>query len=477
MNHKNIHTDLIKKLPTEVKNLFEVFGGQIRLVGGSVRDLLLQKKVSDFDFATKFKPEEITKILKKNKIKAVPTGAKFGTITAVINGKNFEITTLRKDSETDGRHCKPEFVADYELDAARRDFTINALYLDSEGLIHDYFDGISDLKKQKVRFIGNANLRIEEDYLRILRFFRFSCKYAQDLDSQGLKACILQKENLKKLSKERVRAEILKMLGSEKKENLIAVLRVLKSKKIAEEIFVGKLDVNALERLFKIEKEFKISASLNLKIATVFLSKEFDLKNFATEICVTNLEKKYFSFLLGFGVKNLLFGAGREPLTPTLSHKGRGSDTELGLTPSPPVKEIYSELGLAPSSSVKEVYSELGLAPSPLVGEGWGEGFLATKTQLNYFLASFDKELVLDLYLLNLSKNLNQKKLSEAKKNIQFLQNFSLPKFPLNGEDVISVGFKEKDVGIAINSAKKFWAEHDFKSTKPELIKFLKNTK
>jgi poly(A) polymerase len=464
MNQKNIRTNLAKKLPAEVKNLFEVFGGEIRLVGGSVRDLLLEKKVSDFDFATKFTPEEITKILEKNKIKAVPTGVKFGTITAVLNRKNFEITTLRKDSETDGRHCKPEFVSDYKLDAARRDFTINALYLDAEGFVHDYFDGISDLKNQKVRFIGNANLRIEEDFLRVLRFFRFSCQYAEELDFVGLEACVKQKKNLKKLSKERVRAEILKMLGSDKKENLIAVLRVLKSKEIAKEIFAESLDFESLEKLFEIEKEFQISANLNLKIATVFLNEGIDLKKFATEICATNLEKKYFSFLRGGGFvsKNLLVNSEREPLTPALSHKGRGGQLEFTATPF---------------FIVKEVFFELAATPSPLVGEGWGEGYLPTKTQLNYLLAFFDKELVLDLYLLTLAKNFDPKKLPKAKKNFQFLQNFSLPKFPLNGEDVISIGFKEKAAGMAIKSAKKFWAENNFKPKKPDLIKFLQSKK
>ena len=191
MNHKNFsHPKLVNNLPQEVKTLFEIFGDDIRLVGGCVRDLLLKKPVNDFDFATKNTPQKTTEILERNKIRAVPTGVKFGTITAVINGQNFEITTLRKDNETDGRHCNPQFVDDYFFDAARRDFTINALYLDSTGLVTDYFDGNSDLKAKKVRFIGDAVKRIEEDYLRILRFFRFSCEYAVELDQKGLAACV-----------------------------------------------------------------------------------------------------------------------------------------------------------------------------------------------------------------------------------------------------------------------------------------------
>ncbi len=392
--------NLVKKFPSEVKILFDIFGAEIRLVGGSVRDLLLEKKVNDFDFATKFVPQQVIKILAKNKIKSVPTGVKFGTITAVVNGKNFEITTLRQDSETNGRHCKPKFIDDFYFDAARRDFTINALYLDSAGLVYDYFAGISDLKNKKVKFIGDAKKRIEEDFLRILRFFRFSCEYAKSFDSKGLLACVEQKENLKKLSRERIRAEILKMLLSDKKTNLIAVLKILKSKKIIAEIFCQKLEIAALERLFQIEENFKISASLNLKIAVLFLHKNFSLKNFSQEISATNLEKKYWQFLF------------------------------LNQEKKPELKQL---------------------------------------------LAFEKKELVLDFYLFALAKKFNKGKISEAKKNINFLKKFVLPKFPLIGQDVMQLGFKEKQVGRAIDLAKKDWAKSNFKNDKNTLLQNLKS--
>ena len=158
------YPNLIKNLPLEVQKIFEVFlrdkklgGDEIRLVGGCVRDMIAGLKVKDFDFATKFLPQQTMEILAQSNIHAVPTGIKFGTITAVINKQHFEITTLRKDSEHDGRHCEPEFIDDYFFDAARRDFTMNALYLDNQGVVHDYFDGILDLKANKVKFIGDAS--------------------------------------------------------------------------------------------------------------------------------------------------------------------------------------------------------------------------------------------------------------------------------------------------------------------------------
>lgn len=274
------------KFSPEIKKLFDIFGDDIRLVGGCVRDLLLKKKVNDFDFATRFLPAETTKILEENNIKAVPTGAKFGTITAVINNKNFEITTLRKDNDTDGRHCEVEFVDDFALDAARRDFTVNALYLDRAGKIFDYFEGISDLKKQKIRFIGDANERITEDYLRILRFFRFSARYARSLDLEGLKACVKNKSGLSKLSRERVRQEFLKLLASPNKDKVAKILRVLKNKKIADEIFSSSLDIKAFTRLQTTDPK--------LQLAALLLNKNFKFE----EICPTNFEKKLWQFFL-----------------------------------------------------------------------------------------------------------------------------------------------------------------------------------
>ncbi len=426
MNPKtHSHPELLKKLPPEAQTLFKVFNNEIRLVGGAVRDLLLKKEVHDFDFTTKFLPDEIVKMLQKNKIKAIPTGIKFGTVTAVVNGKNFEITTLRKDGATDGRHCEPEFVADYFLDAARRDFTINALYLDYAGLVTDYFEGISDLKNQKVKFIGDANQRIEEDFLRILRFFRFSCRYAQELDAEGLKACVKQKTNLKKLSRERVRAEILKMICGDKKENLLAILQVLKSEKIADEVFSGTLDLKALEHLFELEEKLEFAATQNLKIAALFLQKETDLKIFSHEICATNLEKKFFTY-----VQTALTGPRREG----------------GVT------------------------SPLNCHPVFTTGSSGLEIF-----DIKQLLAFDETNLVRDFYLFCLVKNFDSEKIATAKENLQFLQNFILPDFPLTGEDVLALGFVGKDAGQAIARARKFWAANDFKPTKTDLVKFLKN--
>ncbi|WP_341793380.1 MULTISPECIES: CCA tRNA nucleotidyltransferase [unclassified Rickettsia] len=190
-------------------------GGKARLIGGCVRDALLNKASYDIDIATSLLPNEVINILSKAGIKVIPTGIKFGTVTAILNKEKFEITTLRKDIDCNGRHAKVLFTDDFAEDAARRDFTINALsYCPFENKIYDYFNGLLDLKLKKVIFIGQASQRIKEDYLRILRFFRFSSYYADHIDNEGLKACENLQDGLKILSRERIKSEMDKVIIS-----------------------------------------------------------------------------------------------------------------------------------------------------------------------------------------------------------------------------------------------------------------------
>lgn len=185
-----------------------------RIVGGAVRDSALGLKPCDIDIATSIIPEDVLALLKKNNIYAVPTGIKFGTITAVFDKEHFEITTLRQDTSCDGRWANVTYTDDFKKDAERRDFTINALsYQPSEQKLYDYFDGLEHLQNKRVIFIGNAQDRICEDYLRILRFFRFSIRYANELDEQGFAACCNQKEHLLTLSPERITSEIDKIIS------------------------------------------------------------------------------------------------------------------------------------------------------------------------------------------------------------------------------------------------------------------------
>ena len=189
--------------------------GLTRYVGGAVRDDLLGLPVSDIDLATRIPPLEVIERLEKAKIKAVPTGIDHGTVTAVSDGHPFEITTLRRDVSTDGRRATVAFTDDWKEDAARRDFTINALSADPiTGELFDYFGGLDDLEHRHIRFIGDPLQRIAEDHLRILRFFRFHARFdAGEPDAAALDACAARANDLMALSRERIADELLKLLG------------------------------------------------------------------------------------------------------------------------------------------------------------------------------------------------------------------------------------------------------------------------
>lgn len=184
-----------------------------RVVGGAVRDTLLGLPVADLDLATRHRPEEVVRRLENAGIRAVPTGIAHGTITAVLSGGPVEVTTLRRDVSTDGRHATVAFSGDWYEDAARRDFTMNALYADPvTGELFDYFGGLDDLADRRVRFIGDPLRRIAEDHLRILRFFRFLARFGDSPDAEGLAACTARARDLMALSRERIADELLKLL-------------------------------------------------------------------------------------------------------------------------------------------------------------------------------------------------------------------------------------------------------------------------
>ena len=188
-------------------------GEEARVVGGAVRNTLVGDPPGDIDIATTALPREVMRRVEAAGFKAVPTGIEHGTVTVVAAGRPFEITTLREDVETFGRHAKVAFGRDWKRDAERRDFTINALSASRTGTLHDYVGGLADIAVRRVRFIGDPARRIAEDYLRILRFFRFHAAFGEGMpDPQGLAACIAARAGLERLSRERVRMELLKLL-------------------------------------------------------------------------------------------------------------------------------------------------------------------------------------------------------------------------------------------------------------------------
>ena len=198
---------------TRVLELLNADGEEARVVGGAVRNALLNIQTGDIDIATTALPEEVIRRAKAAGIKSVPTGIEHGTVTLVIDAHPFEVTTLREDTETFGRKAKVAFGRDWAGDAHRRDFTINALSVGADGIVYDYVGGLTDIAARRVRFIGDAEQRIAEDYLRVLRFFRIHAAFgAGEVDRAGYLACIGARAGLATLSAERVRMELLKLL-------------------------------------------------------------------------------------------------------------------------------------------------------------------------------------------------------------------------------------------------------------------------
>ena len=227
-------------------------GGEARFVGGCVRNALLGAAVADIDVATTILPDDVAARLSAAGITTVPTGIAHGTVTAIIDRTPFEITTLRRDVSTDGRRATVAFTTDWAEDAGRRDFTFNALYATQDGAVIDLTGGLDDLKARKVRFIGEAKQRIAEDYLRILRFFRFHAWYGQgEMDPAGLSACAEARDGIATLSGERIHDELLKLLAA---PDPVPVLRAMAATGIMGEVLPGALDIERLARLVELEE-------------------------------------------------------------------------------------------------------------------------------------------------------------------------------------------------------------------------------
>jgi tRNA nucleotidyltransferase/poly(A) polymerase len=226
-------------------------GEEARVVGGAVRNALLGEPISEFDVATTALPEEVIRRATAANFKPVPTGIEHGTITVVIASRPFEVTSLREDVETFGRHASVRFGRDWRADARRRDFTMNALSAGADGVVHDYVGGLADLEARRVRFIGDADKRIAEDYLRILRFFRFHAAYGQGLpDPAGLAACIAARAGLGQLSRERVRMELLKLLLA---RHATPALAVMAESGLLVPVLGGVPDLAGFENMAKVE--------------------------------------------------------------------------------------------------------------------------------------------------------------------------------------------------------------------------------
>lgn len=303
---------MIKKL-SKISKIYSVWvkldeaitsaGGEVRLVGGSVRDMIIGQNPKDFDFATTLTPDKVTNTCIAHGYKVIPTGIDHGTVTVIIDETPLEVTTLRKDVETDGRHAKVEFTDDWEEDAARRDFTINAMFMSLDGTLHDYYGGEYDLIKGIVRFVGNPEERIKEDYLRILRYFRMISRYGYDdldIHSSNLDIISILSPGLHSVSGERIWSELNKLNWWQGGFNL---LHSLIASNVAQTIFIGnKFDNNWFVKNSMIYERLLSREETNpLSYMSLFMKHQEDVDMIKSVYKIDNNSYKTLSFLVSNG--------------------------------------------------------------------------------------------------------------------------------------------------------------------------------
>ena len=313
------------KLCMKIFSLLNEKEDTARFVGGCVRDSIIGLKTNDIDIATKLNPEDVVKILGSESIKVVPTGIDHGTVSVFSKDFNFEITTLRSDISTDGRHAEVIFSDSWEEDSLRRDFTINSIYLKQNGEIYDPHNGIQHLKDRKIIFIGNPDERINEDYLRILRFFRFNAFYGNNnlkLSSDSIKACTKNKNKIKKLSSERVQNEFFKILNSSDPYFIVSIMRKIE---ILDLLFEHKVETKIFKKLLLIEKENSFSKNHILRFASLALknkkinSNNLQMFNFSKKerkelYLLTNQEFEIHNKFNKSDIKKILYSIDRKTL-------------------------------------------------------------------------------------------------------------------------------------------------------------------
>jgi poly(A) polymerase len=265
-------------------------GEEARVVGGAVRNALLQLPTGDIDIATTAVPDEVVRRAKKAGIKSVPTGIDHGTVTLVVDKHPFEVTTLREDTETFGRKARVAFGRDWVRDAERRDFTINGLSVDAEGVVHDHVGGLDDIAARRVRFIGDPAQRIAEDYLRILRFFRIHAAYgAGEPDPAGYLACIAGRAGLENLSAERIRMEMLKLVVA---DGAAAAAIAMADAGLLGLIFAGVTYSGPFAAMIAAERALGLKASAVRRLGALTVAVTEDAARVAARLRLSNAEAK-----------------------------------------------------------------------------------------------------------------------------------------------------------------------------------------
>jgi len=382
------------------------------IVGGAVRNYILNKPVYDIDIACVFAPEVSQALLVDAGIKVIPTGIQHGTITAVMKGRSFEITTLRRDVKTDGRHAEVAFTQSWREDAERRDFTMNALFMDvgfgdGEGRVYDPLgQGLVDAQAGIVRFVGNADQRIQEDYLRILRFFRMWALYGHHHapDSEAVAACAAHREGLGKLSRERVSTEIMKMIVA---EGAPVALQIMAENGILTDYIAANFSPRALERLAMLQTRFDVVDPVARLI--VMAARDYaTVKTLTRKMILSRDEKKRLQKT--FDILRHDFGVTAGELKRSMYFYGRDVVLQSVL---------------------------IDLSSKPLESGGF----------------EFDVAAA-----------------------VRFIMQWPIPVFPIAGDDLKKLGYAEgPEIGEALLDMQQRWIDSDFSLSKDSLIMWLKN--
>ena len=399
----------------DVKKLFYILekdkkkNSQVAMfVGGCVRKFLTDENIDDIDIASVFSPDEIKEKFKNTEFKIIDTGVKYGSVTAIINSSKFEITTLRRDIKTDGRHAEVLFTDDWHQDSERRDFTFNAIYMDRRGKIYDPQNGRNDLKKKIIKFIGEPSLRIEEDYLRIIRFIRFSINYnCKKTESNTLESINLNLGGIKIISKERILIELYKIFKLKKINNLLENQDI---KNIFLVIFPEFKYLDRIENFYYLIKKNTILQTPEAIFSILLIDETDNFEYFCHKYKVSNKLKNDLSFV----ARNY--------------------------------KKFKEEKNYLKKDLKKNTY-KLG------------------KTNI--------KKFVTFLYCIEKGFSFNL-----LKKIIRDINEIKIPKFPFNGEYVMSRGLDGgKKIGFVLNELEKKWIDNNFNLKDKEAISIVDKVK
>ena len=304
----------------KIFSILEESGAETRVVGGAIRNSILGLEIKEIDFATTATPDEVIALFTAKKIRTIPTGVEYGTVTVVLDSENYEITTLREDIKTDGRHAVVKFGKNWSKDAKRRDFTMNALYLDRYGKLFDYTGGYHDCLDKKIEFIGSAEQRIKEDYLRILRYFRFMATFGfVEFDKATMSAILKNKNGLNQLSPERISMEMKKILvGSFAAE----IIEKMVETGLFQILTGGDVRLPQFQKLMQLSKSLEFEINPTVMIYTLVISDSEDIDRVVEKMHFLNSERKRMHSIYEFSKVSILDLADLE-LTKLLYKYGR----------------------------------------------------------------------------------------------------------------------------------------------------------